>query len=201
MAPPTPAPQPSATPVISSDATEDPAPQTEPAILGSQTDVTVGASAQDKGEPSSGNDPSAEVFAENLLSNPGLAKFGLTRKSAEEIQRVARQVLDKSHLSPEEEAQEAEDVKFSDLLTQVRLHDERIRTGELPTAPVIPLTLAEKVAAEVNAGLDKLTREQYVSRNSNSCFFHYVISYPLAPKHEVGYRIRVYASLGCQRTN
>ena len=53
--------------------------------------------------------------------------------------------------------------QFSDLLAQVHLHDERIRTGELPTAPVIPLTLAEKVAAEVNAGLDKLTHEQYVT--------------------------------------
>ena len=79
--------------------------------------------------------------------------------------------MDKSTLSAEEEAQEAEDIKFSDLLTQVRLRDERIRTVELPTAPVIPLTLAEKVAAEVNAGLDKLTREQYVSQNSNSCVY------------------------------
>ena len=56
------------------------------------------------------------------------------------------------------------------LLAQVRRRDERIRTGELPTTLVIPLTLAEKVAVEVNASLDKLTHEQYVSRNSNSYF-------------------------------
>ena len=57
--------------------------------LGSQTDVTMGDSGFDKGEPSSGNDPSAEVFAENLLNNPGLAKLGITQKSMEEIQRLA----------------------------------------------------------------------------------------------------------------
>ena len=87
VAPPTPAPQPSATPAITPSpvVAEDPAPSTEPAILGSQTDVTMSTPDQDKGEPSSGNDPSAETFAENLMSNPGLAKFGLTRKSAEEI--------------------------------------------------------------------------------------------------------------------
>jgi len=170
VAPPTPAPQPSATPVISPDAAEDPTPSTETANLKSQTDVTMGESDLDKGEPSLGNDPSAETFAENLMSNPGLAKFGLSRKSAEEIQRLARQCLEKRNLSAEEEAQEAEDVKFSDLLAQVRLRGERIRTGELPTAPVIPLTLTEKVAIEVNASLDKLAREQYVSQNSNSCF-------------------------------
>ena len=156
----------------------------EPTILESQTDVTMGELDLDKGEPSLGNDPSVETFAENLISNPGLAKFVLSRKSAEEIQRLARQCLEKRNLSAEEEAQEAEDIKFSDLLAQVRLRDERIRTGEFPTAPVIPLTLAEKVAVEVNASLDKLTREQYVSRNSNSCFsfivFYIISSSPQA---------------------
>ena len=53
--------------------------------LESQTDVTMGESDLDKGEPSLGNDPSAKTFAENLISNPGLAKFGLSRKSAKEI--------------------------------------------------------------------------------------------------------------------
>ena len=70
----------------------------------------MGGSGFDKGEPSSGNDPSAETFAENLLNNPGLAKFGLSRKSAEEIQRLAQQCLDSCNLSTEEEAQEAEDI-------------------------------------------------------------------------------------------
>ena len=115
-----PAPQPSAMPVISPDAAEDPAPSTGLANLGSQTDVTTGASDLDKGKPSLGNDPSAETFAENLMSNPGLAKFGLSQKSAEEIQRLARQCLEKRNLSAEEEAQEAEDIKFSDLLAQVQ---------------------------------------------------------------------------------
>ena len=78
VAPPTPAPQPSATLVISLDAAEDPAPSTGPANLGSQTDVTTGASDLDKGEPTLGNDPSGETFTENLISNPGLAKFGLS---------------------------------------------------------------------------------------------------------------------------
>jgi len=87
VAPQTPAPQPSATPVIipSPDVAEDLAPSMEPVILESQTDVTMSESGIDKVEPSSGNDPLAEIFAENLLNNPGLAKFGLSRKSAEEI--------------------------------------------------------------------------------------------------------------------
>ena len=80
MAPLTPVPQPSATPAIipSLVIAEDLAPQAEPTILGSHTNVTTSASAQDKGEPSSGNDPSTEVCTDNLLNNPGLAKFGLT---------------------------------------------------------------------------------------------------------------------------
>ena len=71
--------------IPSPDVAEDPAPSTEPVILESQTDITMSESGIDKGEPSSGNDPSAEVFADNLLNNPCLAKFGLTWKSVEEI--------------------------------------------------------------------------------------------------------------------
>ena len=95
-APPTPAPQPSATPVITPSpvVAEDLAPSTGPVTLESQTDATMGGSSFDKGEPSSGNDPSAETFAENLLNNPGLAKFGLSRKSVEEILLLARQCLE-----------------------------------------------------------------------------------------------------------
>ena len=189
VAPQTPAPQPSTIPVIipSPDAAEDLAPSSEPVILESQTDVTMSESGLDMGEPSSGNDPSAEIFAENLLNNPGLAKFGLSRKSAEEIQRLARQCLEKRNLFAEEEAQEAEDIKYSNLLEQVCLHDEGLRAGVLPPPPVIPLTLAEKVTTEVNMCLSKLTHEHHVSQNSNSRFslLHF-ISYPLAPKHEVG---------------
>ena len=55
---------------------EDLAPLTGPSILESQTDATMGGSGLDKGEPSSGNDPSTETFAKNLLNNLGLAKFG-----------------------------------------------------------------------------------------------------------------------------
>ena len=89
--PPTPAPQLSTAPEITPSLTvvEDPAQPSEPAILESQTDVTMSDSGVDKGEPSSGNDPSTETFAENLLDNPGLAKLGLSRKSVEEIQRLA----------------------------------------------------------------------------------------------------------------
>ena len=138
----------------------------------------MGDSGIDKGEPSSGNDPSAEVFTDNLLSNPGLAKFGLSRKSIEEIQRLARQCLESRNLSAEEEAQEAEDIKYSQLLEQVRLRDEGLRAGMLPPPLVIPLTFIEKVTTKVNMCLSKLTHEHHVSRNSNSRFsLLYIISY------------------------
>ena len=101
--PPTPTPQPSVMPVVipSPVVAEDPAPSIGPATLESQTDVTMGDSGFHKGEPSSGNDPSAETFTENLLNNPGLAKFGLSRKSIEEIQLLARQCLESRNLSTE----------------------------------------------------------------------------------------------------
>ena len=170
MAPPTPAPQPSATPVTipSPIIAEDPAPSTEPAILESQTDVTMGESDLDKGEPSLGNDPSTEIFTYNLLNNPGLAKLVLSRKSAEVIQRLAKECLEHRTISAKEEAQEAEDINYSQLLKKVRLRDEGLRAGVLPPPPVIPLTLAEKVTTEVNMCLSKLTHEHHVSRNSNS---------------------------------
>ena len=155
---------------------EDLAQPAEPAILGSQTDITMGDSGFDKGKPSLGNDPSAEVFAENLLSNPGLVKLGITWKSTEEIQQLAQQCLESQNITTEEEAQDADDVKYSELLDQVHLRDGKLKAGVLPPLPVIPLTLAEKVTTKVNMSLSNLTHEQHVSRNSNSRFtlFHII---------------------------
>lgn len=183
-APPTPAPKPSTTPKINPSlfVAEDPAQHSELANLGSQTDVTMGDLALDKGEPSKGNDPSTEVFADNLLSNPGIAKLGITRKTAEEIQKLAQQCLESRNITIEEDAQEAEDVKLLELLDQVRLRDDMLKASVAPPPPVIPLTLAEKVSSEVNTSLKMLTHEHYVSRNLTFSFtlFHIISSSPQA---------------------
>jgi len=65
-------------------------------------------------------------------------KLGLTRKSAEEIQKLALHCLEPRNITAEEEVQEVEDIKLVERLDQVRLRDDKLKAGVAPPQPVIP---------------------------------------------------------------